>query len=63
MKKIVTYFTQSWSELTKVAWPSRKQVLQMSLAVIVITVLVATILGLFDFGLSEGLTSLIKLKK
>lgn len=63
MKKIISYFTQSWTELTKVAWPTRKQVIQMTLAVLVITALVGAILGLFDFGLSKGLTSLINLKK
>ena len=63
LAKIIGYFTQSWTELTKVAWPSRKQTIQMTVAVIVITLLVGTILGVFDFGLSKGLTSLINLKK
>ena len=63
MKKIIAYFTQSWQELTKVAWPNRKQVIEMTIAVIVITLLVGALLGLFDFGLSKGLTALINLKK
>lgn len=63
MKKIIGYFTQSWTELTKVAWPTRKQTIQMTVAVLVITILVGAILGFFDFGLSKGLTSLINLKK
>jgi preprotein translocase subunit SecE len=63
MKKIISYFSESWSELTKVAWPTRKQVVQMTIAVLIITLLVGAILGLFDYGLSKGLTSLINLKK
>ncbi len=63
MKKIIGYFVESWHELTKVAWPTRKQVIEMTIAVIVITILIGSILGLFDFGLSKGLTSLINLKK
>jgi preprotein translocase subunit SecE len=63
MKKIISYFTQSWTELTKVVWPTRKQAIQMTVAVLVITILVGAILGVFDFGLSKGLTSLINLKK
>ena len=63
MKKIISYFTGSWTELTKVAWPTRKQTIQMTIAVIIITIFVGTLLGLFDFGLSKGLTSLINLKK
>lgn len=63
MNKIVTYFTQSWTELTKVAWPNRKQVIEMTIAVIVLTIFVGALLGFFDFMLSKGLTSLINLKK
>lgn len=63
MKKIISYFVESWTELTKVAWPNRKQVIEMTIAVIVITLIVGAILGLFDFGFSKGLTSLINLKK
>lgn len=63
MKKIISYFTQSWQELTKVAWPTRKQTIQMTIAVIVLVIIVGTLLGIFDFGLQKGLTSLINLKK
>ena len=63
MKKIISYFIQSWTELTKVAWPTRKQVLQMTIAVLVITALVSVILGFYDFALSKGLTTLLNLKK
>jgi preprotein translocase subunit SecE len=61
--KVISYFSQSWTELTKVAWPTRKQAIQMTIAVIIITILVGAILGFFDFGLSKGLTTLINLKK
>jgi preprotein translocase subunit SecE len=63
VNKIITYFTQSWTELTKVAWPNRKQVIEMTIAVIVLTIFVGALLGFFDFMLSKGLTSLINLKK
>jgi preprotein translocase SecE subunit len=63
MKKIIGYFVQSWNELTKVAWPTWKQVVEMTIAVIIITLIVGSILGLFDYGLSKVLTSLINLKK
>ncbi len=63
MKKIISYFVQSWNELTKVAWPTRKQVIEMTIAVLVITLIVGAMLGAFDYVLSKGLTSLINLKK
>lgn len=62
IKKIASYFVQSWQELTKVVWPSRKQAIEMTLAVIIITLTVGALLGLFDFGFSELLTALINLK-
>jgi preprotein translocase subunit SecE len=63
VKKIISYFTQSWTELTKVAWPTRKQAIAMTIAVIVLTLFVGALLGFFDFFLSKALTSLINLKK
>jgi preprotein translocase subunit SecE len=63
VKKIISYFKQSWTELTKVAWPTRKQAAQMTVAVIVITILAGALLGFFDFVLSKGLTSLLNLGK
>lgn len=62
-KKIVSYFTESWRELTKVTWPTRKQIIEITIAVCVISIVVGAILGLFDFGFSKGLTTLINLKK
>jgi len=62
MTKIFSYFTQSWTELTKVVWPTRKQTIQMTIAVIVLTLFVGALLGLFDFILSKSLTSLLNLK-
>jgi preprotein translocase subunit SecE len=63
MKKIINYFKESWSELSKVVWPTRKQVIEMTLAVVVLTILVSTILGFYDFGLSKALSWLLSFKK
>ena len=67
MKKVfgivTSYFKESWTELSKVVWPTRKQALEMTLAVILLSLVVGMLLGVFDFGLSKGLTQLLNLKK
>ncbi|MBL6995818.1 preprotein translocase subunit SecE [Desulfobacula sp.] len=40
-------------ELKKVTWPTRKQTTGTTIVVIVFVFILATVLGLFDFGLSK----------
>ena len=40
-------------------WPSRSQTISYTLVVIILSVLVAYLLGLFDFGFSKGLEKLL----
>lgn len=60
--KIISYFKESWTELSKVVWPTRKQVIEMTLAVIILAAVVGLLLGLFDYGLQKGLTQLLNMK-
>ncbi|MEI6266582.1 MAG: preprotein translocase subunit SecE [bacterium] len=59
---IIGYFRESLVELSKVVWPTRKQVLEMTLAVLILAAFIATLLGVFDYGLQEALKQLLKLK-
>ncbi len=61
--KITGYFKESWIELSKVVWPTRKQVLEMTLAVLILSLVIGVFLGLTDFGLQKGLAQLLTLKK
>ncbi len=67
MKKIlgrsINYFKESWQELSKVVWPTRKQVIEITIAVLIISAVVSVFLGFFDFILSKGLEYLVGLKK
>ncbi|WP_168123554.1 preprotein translocase subunit SecE [Paenibacillus sp. HB172176] len=48
-----SFFGDSWAELKKVRWPSRKELTSYS-AVVLITVIVVTIyFWLLDIGISE----------
>ncbi len=53
------YFRESYEELKKVSWPSRKDTLRDTLVVIGVSLGVAIFLGVIDFGLAEGLQKLI----
>lgn len=51
MKKIFNYFKESKNELAKVIWPTKKETINMSISVAVISVIVAFFLWAVDLGL------------
>lgn len=48
MNKIIQFFVGAKAELTKVSWPSRRELLRYTILVVVISFLVAMFLGLLD---------------
>jgi preprotein translocase subunit SecE len=59
MSKITEYFKEIKLELKHVVWPTRNQTIFYTLIVIVLSILVAYYLGIFDFIFSQGLQKLI----
>ena len=59
MANIATFFSEVKTELSKVVWPTKAQTMQYTLMVIVISVLVALILGAADLGLLKLFEKLI----
>jgi len=55
---VQAYFRETIGELRKVAWPTRREALQLSGLVIVVMVVVGIILGLTD-GAARGLLGLL----
>jgi len=51
MKRIITFFQESYAELKKVTWPSRDEALASTRVVLVSTILIALMLGAVDFVL------------
>ncbi len=47
--KLIEYFKDVRGELRHVSWPTRRQAMVFTLAVIVVSVLVSLFLGFFDF--------------
>ena len=54
------FFKDMWSELKKVTWPSKKDLISYTLAVIVFIIVMAIVTGIFDFGLGELFRLLIR---
>lgn len=61
MSKVNEYFKDTKAELKHVVWPSKAQTVGYTLAVIILSVLVAYFLGVFDFIFSRGLEKLLTL--
>jgi preprotein translocase SecE subunit len=53
------YLKETQAELKEVTFPSISTTITYTLAVVVISVLVAALLGLSDLGLREGLAKLL----
>jgi preprotein translocase subunit SecE len=60
MKKIVQFFKDSYAELRKVVWPTREDVLASTKVVIVSTLVMALVLGLFDGLFGTGIDKIFR---
>jgi preprotein translocase subunit SecE len=59
MSKITEYLQETKTELKHVIWPSRSQTLYYTLIVIILSVVIAYYLGIWDFIFSQGLQKII----
>lgn len=56
---LIKYLKESKQELDKVTWPSRKDTVYYSIAVMVISILAAVYFGVLDYLLALALGALI----
>ncbi|HOX97439.1 MAG TPA: preprotein translocase subunit SecE [bacterium] len=56
------YLQETKSEVKKVTWPTKKQTINDTLMVVVISVAMAAFIGVVDYVFNLGLTQLISLK-
>jgi preprotein translocase subunit SecE len=59
MNKTVEYLKEVKTEMNHVTWPTRKQAIFFTIAVLVVSVFIAYFLGLFDYLFSRGLELLL----
>jgi len=55
MSKFWIFLTSVWQEAKKIKWPTKKELLNSTLVVLVILVVVAAYLFVVDFGLVQFL--------
>jgi preprotein translocase subunit SecE len=48
-----TYFRNSWKELKLVTWPTRREAAQLTLAVIIFSIIFGVIIAIVDYGLDK----------
>jgi preprotein translocase SecE subunit len=56
---LFNYFKETKAELKEVTFPTMSQTITYTVAVIVLSIIVAALLGAVDFGLKEGLIKLL----
>jgi len=59
MSKFTEYLKETKSELKHVIWPSRNQTIYYTLIVIILSIVIAYYLGIFDFIFSQALQKII----
>lgn len=59
VRRATDFFKESWQELKKVHWPSRKETYAATLVVIIVVVLVSIFLAVVDLGLTKAIQAII----
>ncbi len=60
--RIVRFFKEVKSEMKKVVWPSRKQVIKNTLVVIAAVIIIGVVIWALDMLFSFGLEQIVKTK-
>jgi preprotein translocase subunit SecE len=53
------YFRNSWKELRQVTWPTRRETWQLTLAVIIFSVIFGVIIAFVDYGLDKAFKQIL----
>ena len=59
VRRAIEFVEESWQELKKVHWPSRKETYAATFVVIIVVVLVSIYLAVIDLGLTKAIQSII----
>ena len=57
--RLTRYFKETWYELKKVSWPTRREALNLTAMVVAVTIFLAIVLGLMDWLFKGGLSLLV----
>ena len=56
----IAFGKEAWNELKKVTWPTRTEIIRLTIAVVVISIVVGVFLGGIDFLLTKAIDIIIK---
>jgi preprotein translocase subunit SecE len=59
MNKLISYINESFTEMKKVTWPSKKETYRYTILVITISLVVAAFLGALDYIFNFGFQLII----
>jgi preprotein translocase subunit SecE len=59
VRHAIEFFEESWQELKKVHWPSRKETYAATLVVILVVILISIYLALVDLGLTKAIQAVV----
>jgi len=62
MKQIITFLSEVKTQLTKISWPKKDTLIQLTFVVIFISILAASILGSLDYLFTQTIGWLTALK-
>ncbi len=60
IKKITKYFKETKIELAKVAWPTKLELRDSTVVVVVLTILMSVFIGVIDYALSRASTIIFR---
>jgi preprotein translocase subunit SecE len=60
IRRLIEFFQESWQELKKVHWPSRKETYAATLVVIIVVLLVSVYLAVIDLGLTKAIQAIVE---
>ncbi len=58
MQKIITFFKEVRTELTKVTWPTRNEIVGSTIVTIIVSVILSVFIGIVDFLLNQGIKAI-----
>ncbi len=59
MNKITQFLREAYSEMKKVSWPTRELTIQYTILVVMISIAVATFLGILDYTFGSFIKNII----
>lgn len=60
ISKIVKYFKETRLELAKVAWPTKTELRDSTIVVVILSIILSVFIGIVDYALSKASTLIFR---